>query len=733
MSILFESKNRIFKLDTQDTTYVIQINPYNRICHLYYGAKISEFENLFQIYNFKNFSTPPSTTGELNSVSHDQLMQEYSGANTGDFRSTAIAIQTTNGAYAADYRYTSYKITNDTPSLTSLPCAFRADNPEVQTLEIHSIDPSTQTECILYYTVFPECNTIVRSVKLKNNGLKPVIIQKIFSAQLDLPDHHYDFINFFGSWGRERHPDRTPLHHGSQNVASLRGSSSHQNNPAIILAQPTTTETRGDAYGFVLAYSSNFIANVECDQSNSSRVLLGINPEMFAWNLTPGEEFETPQAFLTFSNQGLGQMSRNFHDFMRNHWISPRWSAVERPILINNWEATTFHFDAEKILNIAKSAAKLGIEMFVLDDGWFGHRDDDKSSLGDWFVYSKKISDMGKLVEQINALGLKFGLWFEPEMISEDSELYKTHPDWVLEIPGRKRSICRTQYMLDMSREDVIEYLFNSMAALLKNINIEYVKWDMNRNLTEVFSKILPANQQGEIFHRNVLGVYQLYSRLLQELPDLLIEGCASGGGRFDAGILRYSPQIWCSDDSDAIERLEIQGGTSFFYPPSSMGAHVSACPNHQTFRKCPFQTRGDVAFAGTFGYELDPGILSEDEQNQIKQQIKNYHQYHDLVANGDYFRLTNIFEHPNLEAWQFVRKDKSESIATVILRRNHPAHSPFILKLQGLNPKTLYAITTPSETIKLYGDTLMNAGIVLYDLPTYDHASLVLLLKKCK
>ena len=586
-------------------------------------------------------------------------------------------------------------------------------------------DTACELEFILSYSVFEECNTIVRSVKAVNNTASPLVIRRLMSAQLDLPHTGFDFVQLSGSWSRERHPERTPLHSGIQSIRSVRGASGHQNSPAIALAAHDATEYSGDVYGAVLAYSGNFLIEAECEQYGTARLCAGINPENFSWMLAPGESFETPEVYLTYSGEGLGGMSRNLHDFMRSHLIRDGWADRKRPLLVNSWEAAYFDFDSAKLLGIAESAAKLGIEMLVLDDGWFGERNDDTTSRGDWFVNTDKIGDLGELVKKINALGVKFGLWFEPEMISEKSKLYQEHPEWVLHEPGRRRSIGRQQMLLDMSRPDVVQYLFETISNILYSANIEYVKWDMNRNLTEVYSDTLPPERQGEVAHRFMLGVYRLHEMLLKEFPGLLIEGCSGGGGRFDAGMLGYVPQIWCSDDTDAMERILIQLGTSYFYPVSTIGAHVSVCPNHITGRSTPFATRGNIALSGTFGYELDLTKLTEEDQALVRKQVADYHRYHHIIAGGDLYRLSDSFKVNPFDAWMYVSKDRKEALVTAVCRFCQPNSGVRFVRPRGLDPETVYEV----DGMQVSGATLMSIGIQV-KLEPGDGASRIYYLK---
>ena len=520
-------------------------------------------------------------------------------------------------------------------------------------------------------------------------------------------------IHLSGTWSRERAVQRHPLHSGKQAVDSLRGASSHQQNPFIALAAPHADEDQGEVYGCSFVYSGSFYAEAEVDQFRKTRLVMGIHPHDFSWLLAPAQTFETPEAVLVYSDAGLGKMSRTFHDLYRGHLIRSPYKDIKRPVLVNNWEATYFQFDTEKILSIARDAAELGMDMFVLDDGWFGHRDSDNSSLGDWFVYEQKLpGGLKHLVDTINQMGLKFGLWFEPEMISPDSDLYRAHPDWCIHVQNRTRSLSRTQLVLDMSRPDVRAYLFERISAILSSANIEYVKWDMNRTICEPGSAYLPAERQGELKHRYILGVYALMEQVLQAFPKLLLENCAGGGGRFDPGMLYYSPQIWTSDNTDAIDRLRIQHGTSYVYPVSAISAHVSACPNHQTARTVSLKTRAQVALCGTFGYELDLNQLSQEEKEEIKEQIREYHQYNDLIRSSDYYRLGDPFHEEHWDAWQFVSKDQSETLFQYIQVRAETNAPVRRIRLKGLNPALRYTDSATGKTY--YGSTLMHAGIVI-------------------
>ena len=563
--------------------------------------------------------------------------------------------------------------------------------------------------------MFEDEDVITRSVSVKNAGDRNIRLTKVYSACIDMDDEDFEMLTLHGSWARERQIERRPIAYGKQSVSSLRGESSHQDHPFMAWMTKGTDQTTGDVYGMHFVYSGNFIAQIEKSQFDSIRAVMGIHSEGFEWWLTPGETFTAPEVVLTYSHDGLGQMTRNLHDFYRCHMIRSRYLHQKRPVLINNWEATYFDFDTDKLLAIAKSAAEHGIEMLVMDDGWFGHRNDDATSLGDWFVNENKIKGgLKHLVDEVNKLGLKFGIWMEPEMISPDSELYRKHPDWAFAVPERTATLSRNQYVLDLSRKEVRDYVYECVHNVISSANIEYVKWDMNRQLTDIGSVEFTGDRQGELAHRYVLGVYELQERLVNDFPDLLLENCSGGGARFDPGMLYYSPQIWCSDDTDAIERLEIQEGTALIYPLCSMGAHVSVCPNHTVGRVTPFTTRGHVALAGTFGYELDITKLPEEERKLIPEQTAMYHKYHELIRDGEYYRILSYRENHRSDCWAVASEDKSEVHVTyvqVLAQVNMPSRK---VRLRGFDPAKKYCLEGTDEVYS--GEMLMNAGFRMKD-----------------
>lgn len=714
MSIVFDENKRVFKLDTEKSSYAFHITDSRNLLHLYYGGYIPETDitHMLRIPNDEPFV--PAVHDAMGPHSFDCAPIEFPTSGVADFREPAMQVMDINGMSACECYYKDYRISNGKPKLKGLPATYAADD-EAQTLEVFCYDPHSGLDITLMYSVFPKFDVITRSVKVENNGLAAIDLRRIISMSLDLDRMDYDMITLHGTWARERHVQRFPIRFGKQSIDSNRGATSHAHNNFFALCDHTATEDFGEAYGFALVYSGSFLGMVEVGQYEKTRALLGINPYDFSWHLEPGEDFQAPEVIMTYSGEGLGQMSRNFHDVMRNNLIRGKWKNMRRPILINNWEATYFNFDTDKLIDIAREAKKAGIEMLVMDDGWFGHRNDDKSSLGDWFVNEDKIKGgLKHLVDEVNKIGLKFGIWFEPEMISPDSKLYAEHQDWCIHIPGRHRTTVRSQLVLDFSRKEVRDYIYEQMKAILSSANIEYVKWDMNRQLSEVGNEVFPPERQREIWHRYVLGVYEMQERLLTDFPDLLLENCAGGGSRFDAGMLYYSPQIWTSDDTDAIERLKIQYGTSMCYPCSCFGAHVSDSPNHCVGRITPFETRGHVAMSGTFGYELDVTRISDDDKYAIKEQIEEFNKYNPLVRTGDYYRIGNPFANDRFDAWQFVAKDKSETLLEYVQVLKEPSVFLHRVKLKGLEKGCYYR---HEQTGRVYSaELLMNSG---FDIPS--------------
>ena len=715
MSILFDHTDSTLTLTTQHTTYQMQIASTGHLLHLYYGRRSDgRFDHLYLPHDC-GFSPNPYELRDRRGWSLDTLPQEYSGANTGDYRLSSLLPAAENGAWGADLRYVRHTVKRGKYGLQALPAAFDRGE-DAETLRVTLADPAVGIEVELLYGVYEAQDVITRAARVTNVGGQTVRLEKVASLCLDLPFGDWELLHFHGRHCMERQPERVPLMTGIQTVASKRGMSSHQHNPFVILCDREATEDHGDCYGVMPVWSGDHKTEIEVDQRGSTRVVSGVHDEHFSWTLAPGESFVAPEVLLTFSHEGLTKLSQTYHRFLRNNLCRSEFSNAPRPVLLNNWEATYFDFDAEKLLEIAREAKGLGVDLFVLDDGWFGTRNDDNGGLGDWFVNEQKLpGGLAPLIKQINDMGLKFGLWIEPEMVSEDSALYRAHPDWALTVPGRKPTMGRNQLVLDMARPEVVEYLYETLSALLCDHHIEYIKWDMNRGLSDVYSHTLPPERQGEVSYRYVLGVYSLLERLTTAFPDVLFEGCAGGGGRFDAGILAYCPQIWCSDDTDAVERLAIQYGTSFGYPASAMGAHVSASPNHQTGRSVPLEMRAIVAMSGAFGYELDPTKLSEDEKQSIRAQIARYRKYDALVRTGDCYRLTDPRDGRRIAAWQFVSEDGSEALLNVVVTHPEANPRPLHLRLKGLDPQAVFAVEGQERSYT--GAALMYGGYTLAPL----------------
>lgn len=707
MSIQVNASNRLFHLQTKHTSYVFHVIGDGSLGQLYYGPKIPFKDDYANLNTREEHDCTNTRTDEDVEFQAELLKQEYAGLGKGDYRYPAFQITYPNGSRTSEFQYRDYELKDGKARLTGLPSTFADDSNDSQTLTVKLADGDLELQ--LHYTVFADEDVIVRSTTFVNHG-KTVFLNRALSAQLDLPDANYDFIQFAGSWSRERHLHRSHLRPGTQSISSLRTASSHQENPFFMLARPHTDNNQGAVFGFNFVYSGNFLDSVEVDQFDTTRVLIGINPDEFGWKLNSGDSFQTPEVIFSYTDNGFNALSQQLGAFYAQHLINPHFAHQERPILINNWEATFMDFTEDKLMPIVERAKELGIEMFVLDDGWFGHRDDDRSSLGDWFVDEKKFNHgIAGFAKRVHDLDMKFGLWFEPEMISIDSKLYQTHPEWMIKTPGRGQTPGRHQFVLDMSRQEVVDYLFGLMSHIIQDAKLDYIKWDMNRNITEMYGADLPADQQLEFSHRYILGVYDLYDRLTKAFPDVLFESCASGGGRFDLGMMYYAPQAWCSDDTDAIERIKIQDGTSYGYTPSMWGAHVSAVPNDQVGRLTSIDTRAKVAYFGAFGYELDVTELSDEEQATIKQQVAFYKQYRKLFQFGTFYRLETPDTSDNVYGWETVSPDKQTAIGMryQILNGANPAYIRYYFK--GLDPERRYTVNDGSEVFS--GAELMNAG----------------------
>ena len=717
MNIVYNEAEQLFHLQTKGTSYMMQVVKGGYLAHVYWRRKLRGIHEMERISYVDRCSFHPNPDPQERSFSTDTLPQELPGYGCGDFRHPAYEVQFEQGATASELIYKSHIIISGKPQLEGLPATYVESEGEAMTLEIEIEDAVTGLRAVMQYTVYAEHDAIIRSVRYRNASTSEMKLQRALSMSVDFPHAEFDLLRLPGAWARERHIDRHPLATGTQSVESRRGSSSHQQNPFIALLSRGADEEHGDVYGFSLVYSGSFLAQAEVDQFRSTRVSMGMNPFDFEWLLEPGQSFQTPEVVMVYSGAGLGEMSRTYHHLYRTRLCRGHFRDRERPVLVNNWEATYFDFTADKIEALAGSAGELGIELLVLDDGWFGKRNDDRSSLGDWFVNTEKLpGGLDDVARRVNAQGVQFGLWFEPEMISPDSELYRAHPDWCLHVPDRRRTQARSQLILDFSRQEVCDAVVESLSNILANAPISYVKWDMNRNMTEIGSASLPPQRQRETAHRYMLGVYSVMEQVTTAFPHVLFESCSGGGGRFDPGMLYYMPQTWTSDDTDAVERLKIQYGTSLVYPISTMGAHVSAVPNHQIGRVTSLEMRGHVAMSGNFGYELDLTKFTDAEKTAVKEQVAFYKSVRALVQNGDMYRLRSPFE-GNDTAWMFVSADRSDALLGHFRVLAEPNPASCRIKLRGLCPDTMYRL---EQTGRIYGgDELMYAGIFI---PQMEH-----------
>ena len=709
MAILFDKNKNIFTLHTDNTTYQMQVDKYGFLLHLYYGRRTKGTMEYLLTFADRGFSGNPYDAGEDRTYSLDVLPQEFPCQGNGDFRSSAISVKYSDGSYGCDLRYQGHKVKKGKYAVKGLPAVY-ADETEAETLEITLEDSVTKLQVVLMYGVLPQYDVITRSARIINNGKGTLYLEKIQSACLDFVTGSFDLISFYGRHAMERNFQRIPVKHGTYKIGSRRGTSSHQYNPLMILAGRDTTEDYGNCYALSFVYSGSFQGEAELDQYNQTRILLGLQEEQFSYPLKSDEVFYVPETVLTYSSQGLGKLSQNLHRCYRKQLCRGKYKEATRPILVNSWETAYFNFDSKRLYDLAVHAAELGVEMLVMDDGWFGKRNDDNSSLGDWVVNEEKLGEPLKdFIDKINGLGMKFGIWFEPECVNEDSDLFREHPDWAMVIPGRKPVRGRNQLMLDFTRKEIVDDIFEKVCKVLDQGNIEYVKWDMNRSMTDLYS--CGTKEQGRIAYDYMLGLYDFLERLLERYPDLLIEGCSGGGGRFDAGMLYYTPQIWCSDNTDALDRVKIQYGTSFGYPASAVGSHVSVVPNEQTGRVISMETRGIVAMAGGLGYELDLGRLSLEEKEIVKEQIRKYRTYSGLVQKGLYYRLTNPFE-DSTAAWEFISEDGSEALVSVVMQEIHGNMTANYVRLKGLVSGRSYQ---DQESGNIYdADALMEVGIPL-------------------
>ena len=713
MSIRIDHETGLITLHTLHTSYQMWADGQGVVHHLYYGPAIggSDLRGL-EFYSDCGFSPQPAGMDRQRDYSLDTLCQEYTGSGVGDYRIGCLRLAGPDGSRAADLRFVSAEAVPGKYTLPGLPAACAEDD-TCETLRLKLRDAVHGLTVTLLYGVFAQADVITRAALLENEGSGSIRLDKAASACLDLPFGKWELIHFHGRHCMERQPERVPLSHNIQTLRSARGASSHQHNPFAILAAPHTTEETGECLGAMLVWSGNFKIECEVSQMQSTRLVAGVSDDDFSWTMEPGGQFAAPEVLFCYSDQGLSELSARYHRFLQRHIIRSPWRDKPRPILINNWEATYMDFDAQRIWDIARQARDLGVEMLVLDDGWFGERSDDSSGLGDWQFNEKKLGcTFDQLIGRVREMGLLFGLWIEPEMVCANTALYAAHPDWALSIPGRAPATGRSQLVLDMGRPDVVDYLYDLFHRLLAEHDIAYIKWDMNRNLTDVYSRALPPERQGEAAYRYMLGLYSLLDRLTRDFPQVLFEGCAGGGGRFDAGMLCYCPQIWCSDDTDAIHRIKIQYGTSFGYPPCSMGSHISASPNHQTGRSTLLSTRAVVAMAGTFGYELDLQKLTADEKEMVKAQIVRYKQLQPLLLEGRCERLTDAVTDTCFTAWQFTAPDRSRAAVSVVVIDPQANPWPIHIRLRGLDPQALYH---ESLTERVYtGAALCHAGLTL-------------------
>ncbi len=740
MAIRYHEHTKEFHLFNQEISYIIKVMENGQIENLYYGKKIHDKEDFTYLHEECSRAETSVCVPEPGFLSMHHTRQEYPVYGTGDYRSPALTIAQEDGSRVVNFTYQSHEIYKGKREILPLPATYVESDDEAESLEILLHDEIMDTDMILTYTIYENAPVITRNVRFLQKGEKKIVLEKVMSASVEFLDMDYEMVHLSGAWARERYVKERKLEMGIQSVQGICGTcGGTEHNPFLALKRPHTTESQGEVYGFSLVYSGNFLAQVEVSTFDITRVMMGIHPENFAWELNQGESFQTPEVVMVYSDKGLNKMSQTYHRLYRTRLMRGDWRDVGRPILLNNWEATYFDFTEEKILNIVKKAKEAGVELFVLDDGWFGERNDDLRGLGDWDVNLDKLPDgIAGLSRKVEEIGLKFGLWIEPEMINKNSRLYEKHPDWVIGVPERFESHGRHQHVLDFSRKEIVDYIYEEISKTIRESAISYIKWDMNRYMSEPFSKTKPASWQGKMMHKYILGVYDLYTRLTTEFPHILFESCASGGGRFDPAMLYFAPQAWASDDTDANERTKIQYGTSMVYPIVSMGSHVSAVPNHQMLRTTPLESRANIAYFGTFGYELDLNLLSKEEMETVKKQIAFMKKYRRLIqVDGDFYRLLSPFE-GNDAAWMVVAPDKSQAVAMYFQKLTKIDASWLRFKLDGLDPDALYEVSLDygeTEVYKAYGDELMHVGIPidreLLNAKGGDFASLLYVLKK--
>ena len=760
MAIIFHKQSKCFHLYNDEVSYIMRIMENGQLENLYYGKKIHDKEDFAYFHDEAMRSQMSVCIPEPGLLSMQYTRQEYPSYGTGDYRSPAVTIAQENGSRIIDFKYTGHEIYSGKKEILPLPATYVEEKEEAETLEVTLHDNVMDTDLILSYTIYEAYPVITRNTKFVHKGKEKIVLERAMSASVEFLDMDYEMVQLSGGWSRERYVKNRKLEMGIQSIQSLNGTCcGAEHNPFLALKRPHTTESQGEVYGFSLVYSGNYLGQVEVSTFDMTRVMMGINPEDFSWELKSGESFQTPEVVMVYSDKGLNKMSQTYHRLYRKRLMHGEWRDKARPILLNNWEATYFDFNEEKILTIAKKAKEAGVELFVLDDGWFGARNDDYRGLGDWYVNLEKLPDgISGLSKKVEELGLKFGLWVELEMVNKDSDLYRAHPDWIISAPNRFESHARHQNVLDFSRNEVVDYIYEMIAKVIRESSISYIKWDMNRYMSEPYSKGSAPCEQGKVMHKYILGVYDLYTRLTTEFPHILFESCASGGARFEPAMLYFAPQTWCSDDTDASERTKIQYGTSYVYPIVSMGSHVSAVPNHQMHRITPIETRANVAYFGTFGYELDLNLLSDAEIETVKKQIAFMKEHRELIQmDGDFYRLLSPFE-GNETAWMVVSSDKTQAVAAFYQRLNKVNASWLRLKLDGLDANTKYEVScdmapvtsydakiaeayghkTEEDSVKTYqayGDELMSAGIPIdreeLNKKGGDFASLLYTLKK--
>ena len=760
MAIIFHKQSKCFHLYNNEVSYIMRIMENGQLENLYYGKKIHDKEDFAYFHDEAMRSQMSVCIPEPGLLSMQYTRQEYPSYGTGDYRSPAVTIAQENGSRIIDFKYAGHEIYSGKKEILPLPATYVEGKEEAETLEVTLHDNVMDTDLILSYTIYEAYPVITRNTKFVHKGKEKIVLERAMSASVEFLDMDYEMVQLSGGWSRERYVKNRKLEMGIQSIQSLNGTCcGAEHNPFLALKRPHTTENQGEVYGFSLVYSGNYLGQVEVSTFDMTRVMMGINPEDFSWELKSGESFQTPEVVMVYSDKGLNKMSQTYHRLYRKRLMHGEWRDKARPILLNNWEATYFDFNEEKILTIAKKAKEAGVELFVLDDGWFGARNDDYRGLGDWYVNLEKLPDgISGLSKKVEELGLKFGLWVELEMVNKDSDLYRAHPDWIISAPNRFESHARHQNVLDFSRKEVVDYIYEMIAKVIRESSISYIKWDMNRYMSEPYSKGSAPCEQGKVMHKYILGVYDLYTRLTTEFPHILFESCASGGARFDPAMLYFAPQTWCSDDTDASERTKIQYGTSYVYPIVSMGSHVSAVPNHQMHRITPIETRANVAYFGTFGYELDLNLLSDAEIETVKKQIAFMKEHRELIQmDGDFYRLLSPFE-GNETAWMVVSSDKTQAVAAFYQRLNKVNASWLRLKLDGLDANTKYEVScdmapvasydakiaeayghkTEEDSVKTYqayGDELMSAGIPIdreeLNKKGGDFASLLYTLKK--